>query len=302
MCWATTTWSSKISQWKRFSDFCEQYNLVVLPASVDTICLYITYLCGQVKYSTIANYLSSVWSLHDYYGVEPMAKNSFLVKCTMRGARRLLGDSTLSADPLLPTDLVKIYHTLNYKSLLDLVFWTALCVGYRCLLRKGHFTASSHTIKRSDLVFTDYGFCLTITSSKTVQFRERVVKIPVVEAPSSVLCPVKWLRMYLNRVNVPMSGPLFLSPGKRASPLSYRMFSSKLSSSLTKAGISGNFSSHSLRRGCATFLSRLGLPLHDIKMYGDWRSLSVLFYLSNDVSTRLSKDISVANEFNTFVA
>lgn len=274
--------------------FCDIYQLEPIPASVDVICLYITYLSDQVKYTTICNYLSAVWSLHEYLGVTPKAKGTFLVKCTLRGARRLLGDKVLTADPLLPEHLVQIFRTLDHRNLSDLIFWTALVLGYRCLLRKGHFTRSPHMLKRSDIQFTNYGMSVTLRSSKTIQFAEREVVIPVIESKGSLLCPVRWLKRLLHYVRVSPAEPLF--------PLTYYRFSCRLKKSLATAGIVGNFTSHSLRRGCATYLSRLGLPLHDIKVYGDWRSLSVLLYLSGDVNTRLIKDRPVAKSLEVFTA
>lgn len=154
-------------------------------------------------------------------------------------------------------------------------------------------------LRRRDLEFTDYGFCLTLHSSKTIQYRERIVKIPVVEAPNSALCPVRWLRIYLNIFRAAPSAPLFILP-KTNCALSYQFFSSKLKHVLVKCGIKGKYSTHSLRRGSASYLSRLGLPLHDIKTYGDWKSLSFLLYLSSDVSSQLHKDFPVAQSLDYF--
>lgn len=270
-----------------------------MPATVDLICIYITYLTDQVKYSTICNYLSAVWSLHEHLGFTPVAKNAFLVRCTLRGARRLLGDQVLTADPLLPEHLIRIFKCLNQMDLFDLMFWCSICLGYRCLLRKSHFTQSPHTMLRSDITFTDYGMVVKLRSSKTIQFTERVVEIPVIKSVGSLLCPVHWLLKYLRYVKVKENGPLFVVPST-GETLTYRMFSNKLKESVSSAGLVGNFTSHSLRRGCATYLSRLGLPLHDIKVYGDWRSLSVLLYLSGDLNTRLIKDKVVSKSLEVF--
>lgn len=270
-----------------------------MPASIDCVCLYITYLSDTLKYTTICNYLSAVWSLHDFMGCCSPAKDSFLVKCTMMGAKRLLGDSVLSADPLLPKDLMLMYSHLDFKSLSDLMFWAAVCLAFRCLLRSCQYTGSIHHIKRNDVKFTRYGLCLTIKSSKTIQFREREVVVPVIASPGSVLCPVRWLKKYLKTSNMTDSAPLFVLPGSK-SPMSYKFFSMRLTSLLTAADLKGKFSTHSLRRGSATFLSRIGLPLHDIKTYGDWRSLSVLLYLAGDIETRLLKDHTVARSLREY--
>lgn len=299
MVWAESTWSSKRSQWKRYLDFCSLYNLSAVPASDQTGSLYITYLTDQVCFSTICNYVSSVWSLHSFLGEEPVAKGSFLVTCTLKGAKRLLGDVTLSATPLFPDELVEMYKLLDYKDLSDLVFWTATCLAYRCLLRKSHYTSSPHSIRVEDIEFTDYGLSLSIRSSKTIQYSERVLVIPVIAAPNSILCPVFWLKTYMSVCKV-ISGTLFMLPGKKPRKYTYSMYSKKLAYYVAKLGLAGTYSSHSLRRGSATFLSRIGLPLHDIKSYGDWKSLSVLLYLSNDHQTRLMKDVHVATAFSDY--
>lgn len=299
LCWAKSTWRTRNSQWKRFDDFCRLYGLMPIPASVDVVCLYITFLSDTSKFSTISNYVSAIWTLHEFMGVPPPAKGHFLVKCTLMGARRLLGDYVLSADPLLPDDLVSVYAHLNHNDLRDLTFWAAICLMFRCLLRVSHVTKSVHNVCRKDIVFTSYGLCLTLFSSKTIQFSERKVTVPVISSKGSILCPVFWIRKYLKHVNVSADDPLFVTPGSKT-PVSYKWFSSRLKSLLTSANLVGNYSSHSLRRGAATFLSRIGLPLHDIKTFGDWKSLSVLLYLSGDVKTRLIKDATVAKNLRSF--
>lgn len=231
-------------------------------------------------------------------GYEPKAKGAFLLSCTLRGAKRLLGDTTLSADPLLPEHLLVMYPLLNFNNKKDLIFWCAICLSFRCLLRKSHFTDSPHMLTRSQIEFTEYGMILNITSSKTIQFKERIVRIPIVESPGSILCPVRWMKIYLELCAVPLKGPLFLEKSGKA--LSYRKFMERLKKLVVKAGIPGKITCHSLRRGSATYLSRLGLPLHDVKMYGDWKSLSVLLYLADDTETRLLKDYPVARSLSIF--
>lgn len=110
------------------------YQLWPAPETIDTICCYITYLSEQVCYNTICNYISAVWSLHDIIDCHSPARGSFLVKCSLRGACRLLGDSVLSAEPLYPEQLLLIYRSLDHKDITDLTFWSAICLAFRCLL------------------------------------------------------------------------------------------------------------------------------------------------------------------------
>ena len=150
---------------------------------------------------------------------------------------------------------------------------------------------SPHTMRKKDIVWTEVGMDVSIRSSKTIQFKERVVKVPVVKADNSKLCPCGYLKYYLSRLNIHAEEPLF--------PFTYNIFSSRLKKACTQAGLIGNFTTHSLRRGSATFLSTF-LPMHVVKTYGDWRSWAVLLYISDDYSSRKAKDVLVADKLSLY--
>lgn len=61
-------------------------------------------------------------------------------------------------------------------------------------------------------------------------------------------------------------------------------------------GKSGRYTSHSLRRGGATALALAGVPLHDIQKIGDWRSLSVLLYLSTPLEYQIENEKLIAKK------
>ena len=296
-CWSVATWKTRRSQWKKYLLFCEDQELEAIPASVETVCLYISFLTFTFKYSSITNYVSAIWILHQWFDTTSPAKGSFLVKCTMLGARRLLGSAVTQMDPLMPDDLLRVFSTLSMKDPWDVLFWCIVTLSFRCLLRKSHLTASPHVIQAEDVSLTSYGLDITINSSKTIQFKERKVVVPIIKS-SGPLCPIKWIRRY--RRAVPSTTALLCKPGTQ-SPPTYVWYLNKLRSACKTAGLSGHYGSHSLRRGSATFLSRIGMPLHDIRIYGDWRSLSVLLYLSADKATRYSKDKYVSHCLSRFI-
>ena len=55
---------------------------------------------------------------------------------------------------------------------------------------------------------------------------------------------------------------------------------------VSSVGLS-RYTSHSLRRGGATALAEANVPLHDIKVIGDWKSLSVLLYLERSLESKI---------------
>ena len=154
LCWSVNTHKARKSQWRRFFRFCEEFNLQPLPSSSETICLYVIYLSRSCCYTTIKNYISGVWALHDYWGYPHVDSSSFLIKSTLTGAKRLLGCDTVQAEPLSTEDLLKIYSILDMSKFKDLQLWSAITLAYRCLLRVSHVTASPHVIRRGDIHFT----------------------------------------------------------------------------------------------------------------------------------------------------
>ena len=285
-CWSENTHRARKSQWKRYFAFCEEFSLIPLPADVETVGVYITYLARKCCYITITNYLSGLWALHDHWGVPHLDPTTYIIRSTLKGAKRLLGCESVQADPLSPDDLLKIYYVLDLSIFANLQFWAALCLMYRCLLRVSHVVSSPHTMMVKDLGWTESGVDVSIRSSKTIQYKERLLVVPVVKSPASALCPCRVLRCYLDWANMPQDSCLF--------PYNYNQFASRLRQVCQQAGLLGNYSSHSLRRGSATFLSGF-LPLHDVKTYGDWRSWSVLLYISDSYTNRKTKDHVVAD-------
>ena len=291
-CWSDNTKRSRRSQWNIYFKFCNEFNLTPVPADLETIGLYITYLTRKCCYVTIINYLSGVWALHDYWGVPHLDPKNFLIKSTLLGAKRILGCESVQADPLSPDQLVKIWGTLDMNKKEDLQMWCALTLMYRCLLRVGHIVNSPHSMRVKDIIWKKGGCDVVIRSSKTIQFKERKLTVPLLESPGSVLCPCGYIRYYLNSYKCHPEMSLF--------QYTYSVFNKKLKSLCKTAGLQGNFSTHSLRRGSATFLSSF-LPMHVVKTYGDWKSWAVLLYISDDYAARRQKDLLVAKELSNYV-
>ena len=83
------------------------------------------------------------------------------------------------------------------------------------------------------------------------------------------LCPVLALRSYLAHLGS-LAGPLFFWVDR--SPLTANQVNHYLRVILSRAGVSGPFSSHSFRIGAATSVAAAGLPDHLIQTLGRWTS------------------------------
>ena len=137
----------------------------------------------------------------------------------------------------------------------------------------------------------EWGIVVSVGSSKTIQFKERTLDIPVVLASSSPLCAVTLLCDHFR--------PLFMIPkGWKLVPLQYPLALKKLKTWGSLVCPMKDIGFHSLRCGAATHMSTIGIKLEDIKASGDWASLAVLIYLTTPLSHKVSVDKIVAKSLS----
>ena len=279
------------SQWKDYHEFCATYDVVPLPCTQDGVCLYVAFMTRKFKYSSIESYLSALSYLQQMYGYSPVNASNFMVKRTMLGAKRKLGYSPVQAMPLEPEHLLKFYAHLNMGDSFQLCWWVAAITAFRGLLRKAHVTVSSQSISVQDVKFHDWGLLLTLPRTKTIQYGERILQIPFTLVPGSPLCVVYFIKYLLVHTGARPDQPLFqYRRHGRFKPMTYSAFSGELRRLTKLIGLDGKVSSHSLRRGGASYLSSIGFDLIDIKSRGDWKSLAVLLYLVDGLDKKVAKD------------
>lgn len=268
-------------------EFCSSHNLLAMPASTLTVARFMTFLACTCKFSTINNYLSLLIVLHKYHRFPAEFRGTFYIQLVIRGLRRILGDEPCQSIPLSPEQLLQCYRTIEGKDSLENACWAAIILCFRILLRKSNVLPEQakvpypmHIIRRKDAQFYNWGMVLTVFASKTIQFKERRLEIPVFSMGQSPLCAVRLLREHFEKLKYLGSpeDPIFLKGvadlGLKA--LLYRDVLKYLKEWVRKVGLdSSNVGLHSLRRSGATFMCRLGIPLSDIKCVGDWRSLAV---------------------------
>jgi len=89
------------------------------------------------------------------------------------------------------------------------------------------------------------------------------------EIPNQPLCPVGALKsMFLLSSDSVFT---FTTP-LGTKPLLYGKFTKDLKGLLKQLGLCTGYSSHSFRRGGASFMLQVGIPGEMIKLMGDWRS------------------------------
>ena len=249
-----------------------------------------------MTYRSVVNYLSGLSNFLKQNGQAGIAYDDYRVSSTLKGIRRDKGDAPRQAPPLLPSMLIKIFAGLTENA--GHVSWRAavLC-SFRALLRKCQVTSSDSMLLRRDFTMLDWGMIIRVRRSKTIQFRERILEIPVASCCNRQLCAVYWTARHFREIPAGVDEGAFRVPGGRgvSVPLTYGMYQDVLRIFAAKAGFGElDFTSHSLRRGGCTFLSMCGASIEEIKARGDWASETVYTYLRTPLQVRVLNDLKVA--------
>ena len=291
---ASSTASTRHSQWRHYLKFCELLELEPLPASLYAVLMYVSYMATSFKYSSIQNYLSALWILHKLAGFSHIDPHTFELQITLRGVRRSLGDVVTQARPISVTELLLIHSHLDMSNSEDLAFWLVMIICFRGLLRKSNLVEKELCLLVGDVYFFQWGVLFRLRRTKTIQFKERTLDIPFCYLPGSPFCVGSYLRQLLAMVNHHERSQLICyNSSTRVVRASYSWLSMRINRMVKALGLM-SFSSHSLRRGGASAMSDAGFSLLDIKNLGDWQSLSVLQYLSKSPTAKLDLDHRVA--------
>ena len=246
-----------------------------LPASTDTILLYLQAFAKELNPRTLSRRLTALKNWHVYQGfLDPTLHPS--VSKTLAGIMRTHGKPKDKAPPLLPEHLLKIVTFLAEEKTLR---------AYRdsALLQLAFFGA----FRRSEIIaicyehieWKDQGIDILIPHSKTDQTNEG--QYCAVPHGNEQLCPVRALQQWIDRSGI-TSGSIFrrIHPEDQLdeAPLVPLSVSNILKKRAHDAKIpqAENFSSHSLRRGLATSACRDGASLPAIMRQGRWKNVNTV--------------------------
>lgn len=201
MAYADATTRSRNSAVMAFARFCVFTGYAFLPASTMTLCEYAVYLHdNNVKASSISTYISHIGTFHKLKGLDDPTK-SFALSTTVRGLARLQDCRPNSKAPLTPVELVKIRATLDWSSSLHRTFWACLVVGFWTYLRCSNLVPRSERafdplkqVSPDNLSLSDEGLIIALQRTKTIQFNERQLLIPLVRMGDNPLCPIQAIR------------------------------------------------------------------------------------------------------------
>lgn len=243
--------------------------------------------------------------VHAENGLPNPCDSSWFLTSLLRGCKRALGDKCTPKLPITIDLLWKLFQLLEFSDLRDITFWATCLVAFFSFLRKSNLLASAGQgqrgspcyLRRGDVTFLREGALLRLKHTKTLQYNERELEIPLPHISGSPLCPSRALLLVYKGVSLPTVAPLFCYAGPHGPvTYTYQSFMWRLKLLLGQLGVDANrYAGHSFRRGGASFALACDLPPDLIQIQGDWRSNCYQKYLHPDLRTKFR----VAKEMGT---
>jgi hypothetical protein len=274
----------------KYVSFCNLYKLAIMPASEETLLLYVSFLFEQgLTGASIRVYLSAVRSLHIFADKQyPTDLNR--VKLALKGAVR----RTPKPIQKLPITIQILRDLLSklkdrfdesvMRAVMTLAFFGCFRLGELCPPDGESFSPTTHlcvsdiTLNESDLVLSVF-----LKRSKTDTHN---LGVPVYIGCSKdplccAFCAMKQYLLFRDSLQIsdPYS-PLFLVPGGTILTKTYMISVTRILLSIT-----GNdpslYSGHSYRAGAATTAGNSKFREWELKMLGRWASTAYNLYLRN---------------------
>jgi integrase len=249
---APATLKAYRNDWRDFESWCRIHQIQVLPASPESVALYIADQASTLASGTIARRLTSITKAHQAAGFSdsPASTRHFVVGETLKCIRRTIGTAQHGKAPLLSADIRRIVAARR-EDLLGLRDAALVLVGFAGGFRRSVLAG----VDACDLKFSADGVVVNVRKSKTDQEGAgREVGLPF--GSSTETCPVRALRQWLDRAGI-REGPVFRSVGRYGHVSRRGLHSDSIGKLLKRAaGKAGlkveELGGHSLRAGCVT--------------------------------------------------
>ena len=304
MMYAEGTKRNNRSNIKQFIIFCVKFNRPVCPTDRETLMAFARLEAATMAYGSIKNIFSSIKFLHRALN-EPFPDDDWQLESTLKAIKRELSGAVHQTLPITPDILLKMYLFIDISKPKGLADWACFLTSFYCLLRKSSAVPTSLAkfnpvkgLSRLKVSFpTSRNICMVLlTHSKTDQFGNRNMIVPMVANPVQALCPVFHMKTLFSRFSLNASLPAFSYQDKNTVKcVTYDGFTKELRRLLNAAGFKANsYSGHSFRRGAATHLYSLGADPLLIQASGDWKTDCFHRYVFLSLDQRLQAQEKMA--------
>jgi site-specific recombinase XerD len=252
---------------RAFSAWCAERSLPALPATTDTLALYLTELLeGGRKVSTVRRARVAIGLAHAATGLSRPDRD-VRIRRLERGMARVHGSKEEGAPPLLHEHIVQITQNLRRCARADRDR-VLLLVGFWGALRSSELAA----LQVEDLTLRADQLLVRLRRSKEDPLgRGAVVTIAAHADPGQ--CALRAVEAWLARLAERSGSLLRIVRGERiaAGGMKTRALSRIIHRLAVEVSLGDHFSSHSLRAGLATSAYARGVPEREIQAHGRWK-------------------------------
>ena len=288
---ASSTQATYSSGVKRFLNFCMEHGVQPLPADKRTLVYFAAALSQSLSTPTIKVYLSAVGSFHRRQGFKDPTHHNPQLKMVLRGTQQAnLDRPSHPRQPITRAVLHRLLYQVRYSCKLHkhdkrmltaaflLAFFGFLRVSEFTIPSRSRFNPRTHPTKASISCKRKY-YAFTIKASKTDQLHQGH-KIYICRSHEK-FCPYSAMQKYIGHFpHSPAVGAQPLFTFRDGSPLTRHSCLKHLRRFLHKAGyLPQDFNTHSFRIGAAMSAAHSGLPAHQIKLLGRWKSKAYCRYI-----------------------
>ena len=202
-----------------YEQFCKEYLLTCFPADNRQLCRFGQHLAKTSKSAdSVGNYQSGVRTCQALLGMELPDPQEEQMQLFTQGLKRVMLHEIKQAEPITPQLLVKMSTVVNYTNHIDMVAWVATLMGFTMFLRKSNLAPEAmekfnpeQQFTRADIHITNpLAPCMVdIRWTKTIQFKQRILRLPVLPVHNKRICPVMWVHYMINTIQAEPSDPAF---------------------------------------------------------------------------------------------
>jgi len=243
------------SDWRDFSNWCAHHGRTALPATPETVALYLAALAETLKTATLQRRLAAISQAHKAADLDTPTTDR-AVRRVMTGIRRTKGTAQEAKEAAVTRDLRRMLATLppTVRGRRDRAL---LLVGFAGAFRRSELVG----LDVADLRVHPDGLVITLRRAKTDQAGAgRRLGLPY--GRDAATCPVRAVQDWLTVSGI-AAGPLFRGVDKddRIAPtrLSDRTVARVVKRAAAAAGLDpARYAGHSLRAGLATSAAAAG--------------------------------------------
>jgi site-specific recombinase XerD len=248
---APSTLRAYRSDWEHFVRWCQQHTLSALPATAETVALYLTALSATHRPATMTRRLTAITKAHQIAGhSSPATMQQPAVSETLKGIRRTLGTAQRAKAPLLTADVRRMIDGLP-DTVAGCRDRALLLLGFAGGFRRSELAA----LDVEDVVTKDDGLVVKLRRSKTdPEGQGRDVGIPYGSNPST--CPVRAWHAWKTAAGI-SQGALFRGIDRHGRLGAVRLHKDSIGLIVKRAAEAAGldpalYAGHSLRAGLAT--------------------------------------------------